>query len=148
MKRIIIVIAFLFYVFKTFAQVDSNMHEENIKALRYSKGACVGEIQREKKMLVVFSFFNFLNDTLSLISDGRLVFKRAVSKDTNIVSSNYTGFSYAVLLPCKKSLLSIVSQKEHVKISVKVRSKYPIYTVSIYDGKWYVEPRKCFPKIK
>lgn len=129
------------------------MHNDSLKSIavkagKYRDDDCKDKVDRTNKNLVVLSFFNFFQDTISVYVENKLVFKKAISKDTTVVSTDYTGFSYAVSLPFAKSNLSIISNNERVMVNTKIKRKYPVYLISLYNGVWYISPRKCFPSLK
>lgn len=145
---------FLVYFFTTivglaFAQepVDS-FRVKTVEVGKYRKDyTCKGKSGQYGRDSVILSFFNFFEDSISLYVENKFVFKEFVTRDTSINSTDYTGFSYRVILPSKRNILSIVSSNERVVVNVKIKRKYPFYLISVYNGVWYITPRKCFPKL-
>ncbi len=119
-----------------------------VKPSKFKKDYCKEKLSRTKKNLVTLSFFNFFQDSISVLIDNRIVFKKYVSKDTSIISTDYSNFSYVINLPSNKTNVSIISLKQKIKIVTKLKRKYPVYLISTYNGEWYIRPSKCFPLIK
>lgn len=129
-------------------QIMSGDPKPVVKIGKFVDAGCNDQTSRASENLVLLSFFNFLQDTISLYIENRLVFKAAVSKDTSIVSTDYTGFSFAVSLPHAKTDIYIMSNKERVLVKARLKRKYPVYLIQLYNNVWYINPRKCFPALK
>ena len=78
-----------------------------VKASKFKRGNCQEKLKRKSPDLVMLSFFNFYQDSISVFVDNNMVFKKYVSKDTTLVSTDYSNFSYVVRLPLKENKVSI-----------------------------------------
>ena len=127
---------------------NNELKSINVKVEKYKNDDCRNEIERSNKNMVVLTFFNFYKDTLSIYVENKLIISKEISKDTAATSTDFTGFSYIVSLPFAKSNLSIASSNEKVIIKTRIKRKFPIYMISLYNSKWYISPRKCIPLLK
>ena len=115
----------------------------DIKIGKYKKRDCTQKLDKRSKNYVYFQFFNFFEDTITMYVDDKFIFKRGVSRDTNIVSTDYTGLCFGVKFPSKKNKLTLISQNEDEYIIARLKRKYFLYSVAKWNGVWVINPTNC-----
>jgi len=131
------------------AQLDEGAERVlKLKANTHGKDNCENKVKRVKKETVFLLFYNFVQDTLSVFVEDSLITRGYVNKDTLKVSSDFTGTVWQVKFPKKRTWVTVRSKNENVKVQVRLKRKFPVYMVSLYNGKWIFTSRECFPNSK
>jgi len=98
---------------------------------------------RKDSNVVIFSFFSEFNDTVRIIFNGRKVLEEYIYKDTNKVSSDYSGFSFGVNLESgikDEVRFELVNKKKYAII--RIDKNYPLCTLTRKNNLWTANYRK------
>jgi hypothetical protein len=106
-------------------------------------------IRRVNKQAVSFAFFQDRSDSVSIYVNGQLVFSRYIVRDSNLVSTDFTGITWARQFPDKTNTVRIAWHRHQCYLEFQLNKKFPLYAIYfLQDDKFYVSGRKCVMVIK
>lgn|SRR5690606_5976158 len=144
----------LFFLFLLNSCVSSSKHINGFKRELISEeihleGFGSNLITRENKKEVTLIFFEKFNDTLELIIDNKVIFKKYFHEELKPnISSGYSGVSIVVNIKNKNSKVIIKLLAKQKYIDFYIDNTYPAYAIHRYNNHWYINGKLHSMKLK